>query len=181
MSRFVLIVVFVATQFEAGLKTKQTSAEATWEKVIAAKGGKERLHRIENVLRSSRIPARVRFRSLELRNEELFALPNRLWHWSDERPTVLGLHLTTIDLETMRRFSAHAGEDSPRKLQAVPIDRRRLELMQAVELLDTRWVHLRPERTWSERKFAMSNLGGRNTKKSFSTGSMFNTTRNYLS
>src|SRR5262249_18835309 len=146
--------------------TRQDNAAAmeVWNKVLAAKGGQERLQAIENVLRSSRHHQNVRGRSCrECQLEELLIPPNRFWYWSDERPTALGLSARSVDFETKRAFGAVPRrvfpndplEDAQYLAESIadPVKEAwRLELMQAGELLESRWMQLRPVRTWSETK-----------------------------
>lgn len=138
-----------------GGETRQTSsivdASAVWEKIIAAKGGRERLDKIQNVLRSSRIPSKVRFHSFDRQLEELFIFSGKYWEWIDERPTVFGMHAHTRDYETMREFFVRSGQ-AMRQGPVPPETRRHMDLIQVVELLETNWIHLRPLRTWSDKK-----------------------------
>ncbi len=118
--------------------------------MLAAKGGRERLHSIQSVIRSSRTPAKLRGRSYTRQVEFLFVFPNRFWYWDDERPSVLGLATKSVNFETKRAYSMVEQEQSPVLGAAQPAEFWRLEMIQAAELLETQWVHLQPKRTWRE-------------------------------
>lgn len=164
MVRVILALLLFAVPVQVTRQDNESEAIGVWEKVLAAKGGKDRLQAIESVLRSSRHAQSVRGSSCrECPVEELFVFPNQFWYWSDERPTVFGLRARSVDFETKRAFSAAPRQRLPNDpLQeteylsesvADPLKEGwRLELLQAGELLETRWMHLRPVRTWAETK-----------------------------
>jgi hypothetical protein len=69
-----------------------TSASALWERMIEAKGGRERLRQIENVLiTTTRVTETERPEAVEL-----IVFPNLRWLWSDQRDSVLGKHLSVL-------------------------------------------------------------------------------------
>ena len=110
------------------------SADSTqagaWERAIEAKGGRERLDAVTNVV----ISARTRGSSFET----LLVLPSKLWAWHDERPTVFGrwLQMTNLDRQTqqisMDSKTLPLGKPTP----AVIYWMRTLQLLL---FLETRW------------------------------------------
>src|ERR1051326_3868687 len=164
MKRAILGLFLLMVPVTGTLQNNEVEAGRVWSKVLAAKGGKDRLHSIETVLQSSRHAQSLRGRSCqECQLEELFVFPDRFWYWHDDRPTAFGLSARAVDFETRRAFNA-----SPRRLLpndpfgdteylsesvADRLDEGwRLEVFQAAELLETRWIELRPVRAWSETK-----------------------------
>src|SRR5712692_9236817 len=68
---------------------EQQEARRLWEQAIAAKGGRERLSAVRNVVVSHGGHWNV----------TLYVFPNKLWQWSDDRPTWLGLSVEMHNLE----------------------------------------------------------------------------------
>jgi hypothetical protein len=62
-------------------------ATAMWELMIEAKGGRERLHNVSTMLKQSR----------DLRSVVFYRLPDFIWGWTDERPTVFGVTVGWIN------------------------------------------------------------------------------------
>ncbi len=71
------------------LSPVDTPAVAAWNRMVAAKGGRERLHSVQTfratlrqkVGRFTRYPGLI-----SKHTEKIFALPDRLWEWYDFRP-----------------------------------------------------------------------------------------------
>src|SRR6266567_7066100 len=60
-----------------------------WEEAIAAKRGRERLYSVRNlVVRSRGEYLTQKMKKNEVRMEEIYVLPSKLWSWSDYRPDV---------------------------------------------------------------------------------------------
>ena len=106
-------------------------AQALWEQAIKAKGGRERLCAVESVV--VMWYGRGLFTGRRLRGVVLYAFPDRLWWWWDQRPTKLGTDVRSYD--AARRPNP---EDS-------------LDLLseQLQDFMETRW--LKPEPLWVER------------------------------
>ena len=152
-SGILLFLCLAAAVVAVGRET-ETEAAKVWDKMLAAKGGKEHLHGIESVLRSSSHAQNLRGRSCrDCPVEELFVFPDQFWQWADERPTAFGLSALTLDFNTGRRqFRWETDKVNRESLANRSTEAWRLELFQAGELLETRWMQLRPIRTWSETK-----------------------------
>ncbi len=83
-------------------ESRQRAVEL-WEQAIAAKGGRDRLLTVNNILISSctqrwalRYQPR-KFRGIGTRHEQLYLLPNKVWRWIDDRPGKFGLHASLYD------------------------------------------------------------------------------------
>jgi hypothetical protein len=75
-------------------------AKLLWEKAIAAKGGRERLLSVKNIVSSSRGEYTThRGRKNLISTEELFVLPDKVWRWQDMRPDVFGLRVEMYNYE----------------------------------------------------------------------------------
>src|SRR5258705_4079770 len=61
-------------------------AERIWELAIQAKGGRERLYSVNNMVISSF--------GKNIRLEDFFIFPDRSWSWVDQRPSVFGLNMS---------------------------------------------------------------------------------------
>ena len=81
----------ISLSFSIAQTRPSNPAEASklWEKVLAAKGGRERLDAIERFL----IIERHR-KTQRVFNVDLYVFPNRYWLWEDSRPSRIGVHLT---------------------------------------------------------------------------------------
>jgi hypothetical protein len=104
-----------------------------WERAIAAKGGRERLHAVESVAISGV--------SGGAQDEALLVLPSKLWDWNDERPTVFGLWLQVTDLD--RGWSQFVSENSGDPLApGKPTDAmvEQIRMIQVLTFMETRWV-----------------------------------------
>src|SRR5213594_1865308 len=91
--------------------SRQGEAERIWEQAIVAKGGRERLYAVRNmVIMSSGSYKALRFKispdrkveskSLKpsgLYREGLFVFPSKYWAWDDYRPAVFGLWIHVYD------------------------------------------------------------------------------------
>ena len=153
MRRVLLSLLLAVTVCFGARQTPAEEAAAVWELALTAKGGRERLHQIDTVLRSSRIPSSLGKRSFDRQVEELFVFPSTYWQWADERPTTFGRSALTLDFENGIGFFIWDTDAAPRRSLADPkADGWRFDLMQALELLETRWMKLEPVRTWSEKK-----------------------------
>jgi hypothetical protein len=154
------LLMFVAGTLSANANVAQQGentrreAERLWELAIAAKGGRERLHAVENMLLSIRIRARRSLvRSVELRFEQFFVFPNKLWFWADQRGTAFGLEIQTVDRE--RGFGYRVIERNPTAPQIMPgytpNEERYFFEAQALYLMESRWLRPRPIAVRTER------------------------------
>ncbi len=62
-----------------GSNADRKRAEALWEEAIRAKGGRERLHAVENLLISSSVDVRAKRGSAITETERLYVMPGRAW------------------------------------------------------------------------------------------------------
>ncbi|MEE9235068.1 MAG: hypothetical protein V3U28_06505 [Candidatus Acidoferrales bacterium] len=74
--------------------TVRQQAEEVWEQAIAAKGARERLYEVRNLVISEY------FQRKERRYESFYVFPNKLWYWVDDRPSVLGLNISVYNVDS---------------------------------------------------------------------------------
>lgn len=81
------------------LQENNKEAERLWELAIAAKGGRERLHTVNNLQVSIREKVWYGLRRLPFIWEALYVFPNKSWEWHDERKTIFGFSIVTYNQE----------------------------------------------------------------------------------
>ena len=119
--------------------TADPNAAALWAQAIEAKGGRARLHAVYNILESYSDKSSV----------ELDVFPSKLWRWTDDRPTPLGIYVKMINLD--HDLSYDVDEDS-----GTPVNRGRrnasewpIVQIQLYFLLETQWVKPEPVKLYS--------------------------------
>ncbi len=137
----------VSTGIENHSMSNQSSEEQArvlWEQAIVAKGGREKLYHVKNMVISSRA---VYGTHLGKRNswnqEELLVFPDKEWHWNDMRPDVFGLRVEMYNYE-MRIFYVLTPEDSDKKVRQIANYKRweesTLSNAQILYFMETSWV-----------------------------------------
>jgi hypothetical protein len=76
-------------------------APLVWEQAIAAKGGRERLYAVRNILESYK----------NKRFVALYVFPDKFWRWADDRPTPLGIYIAMDNPQG--KMSYRIEEDTP--------------------------------------------------------------------
>jgi hypothetical protein len=115
-------------------------AQELWELAIAAKGGRERLHSVSNILVSYQGKGRI---------VQLFVFPDKYWYWADDRPAIQSVNSEMSNLATGQSYLAQSvyggkpGEQTLSKAENSGPDLRRAQLMY---LLETAWLKPDPER-----------------------------------
>ena len=141
-------------QSDSSPASGEAAAAALWERMIEAKGGRERLHGVETLVETIR--KRLVFPSPKFKNgDELYvqamALPDRIWKWQDARPTVFGMSIDVRNLSTGFRYLVYPGNDV-RKLDEVRGETKWLEIAQVTIFNETRWVRPKPVRTRTDKE-----------------------------
>jgi hypothetical protein len=121
-------------------------AEALWEAAVAAKGGRERLHKVESLVVSYDETVRNFLGVVVHRGliEELYVFPDKYWGWNDGLPPPFRLTVTMLNVEREQRCVARQGSDkalcsSPKQSGPSPPNERISEA-QYLYLMETRWV-----------------------------------------
>lgn len=117
-------------------------AVAIWEQAISAKGGRERLHSVRNMVISVRAEYRTSMvKKKQIRQEGLYVLPNKSWLWNDLRPDVFGLRVTMYNHDTRMKYVISEGEPH-RQLEPIPeAEKARSRIYGLLSYLpETKWV-----------------------------------------
>jgi hypothetical protein len=92
-------------------------ARRIWEQAIAAKGGRERLHAVQNLVISTvGNYATSSGKTNTVRTEAFFVFPNKIWIWSDYRPDVLGLTVEMLNFDSNTRYFINSDNPPPMPL-----------------------------------------------------------------
>lgn len=122
-------------------------AERLWELAIKAKGGRERLIEVGNLLVQQGKPYD---RSLKGRNVgyqvSLFVFPDKAWSWNDQRPSVFGLDVGMRNYETGMYYNMTPDDPAknlkqlpPSTEQGIPYDSFHL-----IYFMETKWLKPTP-------------------------------------
>ena len=125
-------------------QSSEEQARVLWEQAIAAKGGREKLLRVKNMVISSRAVYETHLRKRNSWNQErLLVFPDKEWHWTDMRPDVFGLRVEMYNYE-MRIFYILTPEDSDKKVRQIANYKRweesTLSNAQILYFMETSWV-----------------------------------------
>ncbi len=122
--------------------TQQQEAIHLWEKAIAAKGGRERLHSVHNMVVSASGDYESRlFGKNQVGREELLVFPNKYWVWEDYRPDVFGLKISMYKYDTNMFYTVSEG--NPKSALQRMTDTRRNKALRNAQLsflLETEWL-----------------------------------------
>ena len=120
-------------------------AKLLWAQAIAAKGGREQLHRVTSLVVSYRETVRNFLGFVVHRGdvERLYVFPNKSWSWDDGLPPPFHLSTGWLDVEQNRRCTIYAGSSSPvcgpAKQKTSPADEG-ITQVQYLYLMETKWV-----------------------------------------
>lgn len=120
---------------------QQKEAERLWEQAIAAKGGRDRLYALRNMVISTRKDTTSLLPKTQVRREELLVFPNQYWFWDDYRPAVFGVsvHMYNYDNNTSSVFSDDKTDHTPRPTTDFQ-GRKALINDQLSFLLESKWL-----------------------------------------
>jgi hypothetical protein len=121
----------------------QQEAQRIWEQAIAAKGGRDRLYAVRNMVASSRWEYRTSSsKRVTARQEQVFAFPSKYWFWNDLRPDVFGLSVEMYNYETKMYYQINPGEPHSRPVPIVDTQSPNVSLMNAqlFYFLETKWL-----------------------------------------
>ena len=127
----------VSTQNDA-----EAEAQRIWEQAVAAKGGREHLSSVRNLVIYSRADyLSRRGKTNEVKLVGLYVLPNKSWVWSDLRPDVFGLTVEMYNYETNMKYVITPG-DPHHPLEPIEPNEKRgsRALGLAYYLLETKWL-----------------------------------------
>ena len=156
---FVMVCVSVATGREA-MSDDRAQAEARWDQAIAAKGGRDRLSRIQSFAIKERAhfdkPTRPDMAVGQV-EQIVVELPDLWWSFSDYRPGKMGYMISVVNTTTGRHWATSNG--TPARTAPDRSTGERLRRFEYVYFLETRWVRPTPLRA------ARVRFGGRSVDR----------------
>lgn len=116
---------------QSGDSTEKRAKEL-WESAISAKGGRERLNKVQNLL--------VTYGGKH-KTVRLYVFPNKYWDWNDNRPSPLGLSVVLYNLDKGFGYIIMGDSRLPRKEDNYWLNGRDMLLEeQLAYLMETQWV-----------------------------------------
>lgn len=107
-----------------------SEAERVWELAIKAKGGREALYKVHNILAQSTSQSRTTSgRAYQREETALIALPDKVWTFTDERPEVFGEFVIMLNYENMTEYMGPKG-GAEILTKAIPANGRPLKAYQ---------------------------------------------------
>ena len=150
----------VATQVIAQARdVEKERAVALWEEAIRAKGGRERLEGVENLLISStknvHIPGKIAVKTTTTESERLYVMPEKAWiyEWTPQFDVSLEAKLINFEHNFCAVTLAPARGDVPGLSFCTPTTPfEYLVQHPVIYLMETKWVHPVPLRVRVERQ-----------------------------
>jgi hypothetical protein len=124
-------------------KNRRVEARQIWEQAISAKGGRERLYAVRNMVVSSSGKYSHRGTKYPIRQEELIVFPDKYWFWNDLRPDVFGLTVEMYNYETNMHYITSPDNPQSQPKPIIGVKRSAGELFlytQLLYLLETNWL-----------------------------------------
>jgi hypothetical protein len=140
------------TSMMVASKQEQKEATRLWEQAISAKGGRERLYSIQNMLTVHRgdykrqtfsLPAKYATPSTrnQVRSASLDVFPNKFWDCEDYRPDVFGIIMHMYNYDTGMKYVLTLGEPNHPLEPIEPKEKRESKTYGLVAyLLETTWL-----------------------------------------
>lgn len=93
----------------ASAPSEKDYAERIWEQAIEAKGGRESINKIDNILETSVIKGEVTLgKKYDGRDVYLEVLPDKFWNYDDQGASVFGTNLTMFNYENITYYFARS-------------------------------------------------------------------------
>lgn len=127
----------------------QRDAKELWELAIAAKGGRERLLAVRNMVISSVHRYHKWFLPRREIGEALYVFPWKSWGYMDQRPEVFGVRIWVRDVDRGLWYSAPADFAGPHLIETTAEWKREFRIDQARFLMETSWFKPVPVRASS--------------------------------
>jgi hypothetical protein len=124
-----------------GALPQQQDAERLWEQAVDAKGGRERLNAVHNLVISSRKEYKTNLGKRNVvREDEFYVLPHKSWSWSDYRPDLFGLRVRMYNYETNIKHVITEGEPHHPAESITENEKKKSPLLSLLPLLlETKW------------------------------------------
>jgi hypothetical protein len=120
----------------------QEEARHLWEQAIAAKGGRERLRAVRNMVVSTHGEYTTSLlKRNQVRREELLVFPNKYWFLDDYGQDVFGLRITMYNYDTNVKYIISEGEPHHAPEPITEMQRNKaLRNGQLSFLLESQWL-----------------------------------------
>src|SRR5215510_4047224 len=138
-----------------GVDPSRERAVALWQEAVRAKGGRERLHSIQNFLISSTVDVRTQRGSSETETERLYVMPGKAWIYTYTPTLDVSLDMTVINKERFFCWVTLAPPSSgvPGLSPCIPSTPVKFLVQDPViYLMETNWLQPEPLRVHSEGK-----------------------------
>ena len=137
----------------------QEMATRAWEQAILAKGGREKLRSVENMVLSSQGSFQKGNRKISIHLVDLYVFPNKWWSWNDQRPSEFGLSMKMSDQEMGKSYSLQYKGENFSGLETINRKKGDRGFPGLIDLLpETRWDKVIPL------KLTNGNFRGRNVQ-----------------
>ena len=147
----ILMFMILAINIHGQNSTNQESnskkeAERLWDLAIKAKGGREKLHAVRNMVVSSKTDYYFGFKKITNLTERFYVFPNKWWSWDDNRPSNFGLMMTMYNLEIGKKYFVQDGQKES-VLDSIESDYKSTNFSNLVtDLMETKWNQPHPEK-----------------------------------
>lgn len=148
-------------------KAQETRAQQIWEQSLVAKGGRERLYSVRNMVISSsgsykplkfkiKPDGEVSSRSGKqsgIFSEVLYVFPDMLWSWTDYRPAVFGLRVSMYNYDTKTKYVISDGEPNhpAEAFTEHELAGRGFPITQLMYLMESKWLKPKLVKVTTER------------------------------
>ena len=159
----IMVTAMVVWGQESAEADSRAKAKRIWELAIKAKGGREKLHAVRNMVitttddkarpvlfikKKKRIWSKKKYKGVTV---YFYLLPDKWWYWDDNRPSIWGLNMKMENYETMKIYRVSDGGPyidiktwKPKKrgiVEDIDPDREsNNKAMLITYLLETKWV-----------------------------------------
>ena len=117
----------------------QAKAEKLWERAISAKGGRELLYSVNNLVVSSEAGYLTKMRKRnQVRREYLFVLPDKYWSYKDYGSDVFGTRMRMLNYETRMQYVGSPGHPDT-ILEPIKAATRDINYLEIAVMLETKW------------------------------------------
>ena len=144
----ILALIFGSETLSAQTNDSVQEAQQLWELAVAAKGGRERLYNVRNLVVTSNSSGRMKKDKIRL--ESVYVFPDKWWFWDDQRPSRFGLSVSMYNWETGKQYVITDTEPNFIGLEQVSPNFQNTNLAGVTpDLLETKWNQPKPIRAFA--------------------------------
>lgn len=137
-------------QLDPTALNNKKEAERIWELAIEAKGGRQRLYSVSNVLMSSTSRYYYGLKKVTNLEENLFVFPDKWWFWDDNRPSKFGLRMSMYNWQIGKKYVMQFEGNPFNGLEPIEPNQRSTGFAGLIDLfLETKWNRPQPVRTFT--------------------------------